>query len=305
MPNTNTPLVSIIMATYNRPDVLKYAIKSVIWQTYKNWELLVVGDACSESTGQVIKDFNNPKISYHNFEENFGEQSGPNNWGINNAKGKYISFLNHDDLWFPDHLSLCISHIKEWGADLVYAIGAIISADGSVLIHCINKNEKFEPFITVPASLWFFKKEMCDEIGLWTSFRQTFNTPSQDWLWRAWKKNKKMFMIPRITAVLIQSGDKKDCYKNQDFEENKSYFNSITNDVLSREKILLKALLKGEKDKTSIDIYQSFRKLLRAIFYRIFITINIAPLSVLNYIRYKKHGGLINYLRKHRGLDPK
>ena len=51
------------MATYNRPDVLRYAIESVLWQTYKNWELLVVGDACSESTGQIIKDFNNPKIS--------------------------------------------------------------------------------------------------------------------------------------------------------------------------------------------------------------------------------------------------
>ena len=67
------------MATYNRPDVLRYAIESVLWQTYKNWELLVVVDACSESTGQVIKDYNNPKIRYHNFEENFGEQSGPNN----------------------------------------------------------------------------------------------------------------------------------------------------------------------------------------------------------------------------------
>jgi GT2 family glycosyltransferase len=84
------PLISIIMATYNRSNILAYTIQSVLWSTYKDWELLVVGDSCTDDTEEVVASFEDPRVSFINLERNFGEQSGPNNEGFRRARGRYI-----------------------------------------------------------------------------------------------------------------------------------------------------------------------------------------------------------------------
>ena len=74
--------ISIITATYNRSNLLAYAINSVLRSTYEDWELIVVGDACTDDTESVVNAFGDPRIQFYNLEENFGEQSGPNNIGF-------------------------------------------------------------------------------------------------------------------------------------------------------------------------------------------------------------------------------
>jgi glycosyltransferase involved in cell wall biosynthesis len=76
---SNNPLVSIITATYNRSNILPYTIASVLRSTFEDWELLVVGDACTDDTEQVVSAFNDPRIRFFNLAQNVGEQSGPNN----------------------------------------------------------------------------------------------------------------------------------------------------------------------------------------------------------------------------------
>ena len=90
--------VSIITATYNRSEVLKWAIRSVLAQTFCDWELIVVGDACTDDTEQVVASFTDPRIRFVNRSTSFGEQSGPNNDGFFLANGRLIAYLNHDDL---------------------------------------------------------------------------------------------------------------------------------------------------------------------------------------------------------------
>jgi len=97
-PSFDMPLVSVIIATYNRSNVLAIAIKTVLAQTYPQWELLVIGDACTDDTAAVVAGFGDVRIRFHNLAQNVGEQSGPNNEGMQQAKGKYFAFLNHDDL---------------------------------------------------------------------------------------------------------------------------------------------------------------------------------------------------------------
>ncbi len=101
------PLVSIITATYNRSNVLCYAIDSVLRQTVTDWELLVIGDACTDDTEQIVAAIGDPRVRFFNLEKNVGEQSGPNNAGVRLAHGKSLAFLNHDDLWEVVYTDLC------------------------------------------------------------------------------------------------------------------------------------------------------------------------------------------------------
>ena len=100
------PRISIITATYNRSAVLAFSIESVLRQTESDWEMIVVGDACTDDSAEVVARYRDPRLRFCNLEQNTGEQSGPNNTGVSQARAPVLAFLNHDDLYFPDHLEL-------------------------------------------------------------------------------------------------------------------------------------------------------------------------------------------------------
>ncbi|MFB3056307.1 MAG: glycosyltransferase family 2 protein, partial [Ignavibacteriaceae bacterium] len=78
----NKTKVTIVISTYNRPDVLSVAIKSVILQTFSNWKILVIGDHCNQETEKAVTSFNDSRIHYINLPHRVGTQSGPNSVGI-------------------------------------------------------------------------------------------------------------------------------------------------------------------------------------------------------------------------------
>src|SRR5688572_3928903 len=77
-----SPTVSVVMATYNRSNLLPLVIHTVLWQTFTDWELLVIGDACTDDTEAVVKSIGDPRIHFFNLPVNCGDQSGPNNEGM-------------------------------------------------------------------------------------------------------------------------------------------------------------------------------------------------------------------------------
>ena len=99
------PLITVIISTYNRSDFLSYSIRSVLNQTFIDYELLVIGDGCTDDSAEVVKGFTDSRVQWINLERNTGSQAGPNNEGLRRAKGQYIAYLGHDDVWMPNHLS--------------------------------------------------------------------------------------------------------------------------------------------------------------------------------------------------------
>jgi len=93
----NQPLVSVIIAIYNNADCIKRAIKSVLIQTYKNFELIIVDDGSSDNLKEIIKPFLGNKVFYLR-QKNQGAAAA-RNWGIKNSRGKYIAILDSDDFW--------------------------------------------------------------------------------------------------------------------------------------------------------------------------------------------------------------
>lgn len=94
--NAFSPLISVVIPTYNRCDLLAHAICSVVAQTYSNWELLVIDDGSAEPVEDTIKSFSEQRITYHR-QMNQGA-SVARNLGIQLAKGEYLAFLDSDDL---------------------------------------------------------------------------------------------------------------------------------------------------------------------------------------------------------------
>jgi glycosyltransferase involved in cell wall biosynthesis len=102
------PKVSVVMATWGRGRHIRPSIQSVLRQDFRDFELLVVGDACEDDTGPVVQAIGDPRLRWINLAVRVGSQSGPNNAGIAAAQGGIIAYLGHDDIWDPGHLSAIV-----------------------------------------------------------------------------------------------------------------------------------------------------------------------------------------------------
>jgi glycosyltransferase involved in cell wall biosynthesis len=100
----NKPTVSIIIPTYNRSRLLARAVKSVLNQTYQDFELIIVDDGSTDGTKEVVAGFNDVRIRYVRHEENRGEAAARNT-GIKAAKCNYIAYQDSDDEWLPEKLA--------------------------------------------------------------------------------------------------------------------------------------------------------------------------------------------------------
>lgn len=111
-----TPLVSVVIPTFDRPKFLNRAIKSVFNQDYPNIEIIIVVDGYSEKTAQLIQEQNNDKMSIHLIQtkEKVGG-SEARNIGVNNSKGAFIALLDDDDEWFKDKISAQMELINHQG----------------------------------------------------------------------------------------------------------------------------------------------------------------------------------------------
>ncbi len=103
----NTPLVSIITPSYNSADFIAETIQSVKAQTYQNWEMLITDDGSTDNTIAIIETYtkHDPRIKLYRSNLRSGSPAAPRNRSIKEAKGKYIAFLDSDDLWEPFKLS--------------------------------------------------------------------------------------------------------------------------------------------------------------------------------------------------------
>lgn len=108
----NNPLVSVIVPTYNRAQLLPRAIKSVLNQTYPNFELIIVDDGSTDDTEKIVKSFNDSRIIYYKHKENKGALSAQNT-GFRIMKGKYVCQFGSDDELFPDALQTVVDKFIE------------------------------------------------------------------------------------------------------------------------------------------------------------------------------------------------
>jgi glycosyltransferase involved in cell wall biosynthesis len=116
--NIQPPLISIVIPTFNHGDFLERAIKSILNQTFEDWEAIIIDNHSTDKTDEILVSFNDPRIKYKKIH-NKGVIAVSRNAAIKIARGEWIAFLDSDDWWVPEKLKMCLNYIHK-GADVIY-----------------------------------------------------------------------------------------------------------------------------------------------------------------------------------------
>ena len=124
-------MVSIVMPAYNAQDYIQEAIQSVLQQTYTEWELLVIDDASSDRTAEIVNQLvrKDRRVHYIKNKANIGAAESRNR-GVELAKGQWIAFLDSDDCWHPDKLKRQLDLAEKHRAEFVFSGSAFMNKDG-------------------------------------------------------------------------------------------------------------------------------------------------------------------------------
>lgn len=142
-------MITIILPTYNRAELITRAIKSVLGQTYRNLELLIVDDASQDNTEDVVALFKDERIRYIKLKQN-GGACRARNIGIQEAKGEYIAFLDSDDLWVPHALETLLRYIEEKQSDMVFSKFSYVDNKNRLQVIpniSVNENELYQQLL--------------------------------------------------------------------------------------------------------------------------------------------------------------
>ncbi|NJE05554.1 glycosyltransferase [Thermococcus sp. M36] len=204
------PTVSVVIPTYNRANLLKRAIESVLNQGFRDFELIVVDDASSDNTPEVVESIEDGRIRYIRLKKNSG---GPvaRNTGIKKARGKFIALLDDDDEWLPNRLNVQVKKFENLSREVGVIYGGfyyVSQQDGRILGkrlpryrgnvygHLLREN-----FIGSPTLL--IRRKCFKRAGLFDPKL----TSSQDWdMWLRIAKYYKFEYVDEIIAKYYVHG---------------------------------------------------------------------------------------------------
>jgi O-antigen biosynthesis protein len=175
MVTPNNPLVSVIIPTYNRYQFLKRAILSVVNQTYRQIEILIIDDGSTDDTREAVDSIKDARIKYFCHKKNMGPVVGRNE-GVNNSLGEFITFLDDDDEWMPEKISKQLEAFKGFSTlpGLVFTNGYseykndyfVERGKLSGIIYD-PKADNFFPLAALipPPSSWMIPRPVMEEVG--------------------------------------------------------------------------------------------------------------------------------------------
>lgn len=173
------PQISILLPTHNKADLLKYAIHSVLAQTYQDFEVLIVGDGCTDHTSQIIEEFNDSRLIWFDLPKapNYGYAN--RNVALRQAHGDLIAFMAHDDLWMTDHLECLIPFFDNERIELAYSQPLWVIPKGLLVPGYFNLEEPstlaffMERGNRIPAACFMYRKDCFKKYGYWNDQIQT------------------------------------------------------------------------------------------------------------------------------------
>jgi len=245
------PLVSVIITTYNRAELICKTIDSILSQTYKNFELIIIDDGSTDNTKEVIKMYSDSRLQYIK-TDNWGGPARPRNIGIKKSSGQYIAFCDDDDIWLPEKLEeqvkaitnskskMIFSMQKQFGGTNIFSsyfgIGPLpfkvnTSANNLLKTNCI------------PLSSVMVEKLLLSEIGGFDE-RRSFIAIEDNDLWIRVSKKTNILFIDRVLVFhrvhknsiykntkSIDQG-KKELYRKYNYNDKEENSSKITNNKL-------------------------------------------------------------------------
>lgn len=217
---------SVILATYGRGRHIRPTIESVLAQTFQSYELIVVGDGCSDETESTVRSFQSMRIQWLNLEENSGSQSFPNNRGIEAARGSWIAYLGHDDVWAPNHLENVSRTIDSFPDSHFIVAGCIYYGPRGSDFYQVTglfQSEEAPHMHFFPPTSVVHRRGVIELIGKWQDPRSLQSPVDCDFLLRAAKAGMRFVSTGKISAHKFAAGHRYLSYLRTSSEEQKDY----------------------------------------------------------------------------------
>jgi glycosyltransferase involved in cell wall biosynthesis len=224
------PLVSVVIPTYNRSHVLRCALRSALWQTLGEFEVLVIGDGCTDDSGDVVASFGDRRLRWHNLSANSGCQGVPNQRGLELARGRYVAYLLHDDVWHPRHLEFLVRCLARKDADLGHTIVSYIGPPGSGLheLQGVRSLARADRCL-LPTSL-MHTRELGLRAGGWRHRRDSGLLPDIDFTARVRTAARQIVAVRRLTAFAFPAWCRDDSYTSDPCHEQEACLSRIEQD---------------------------------------------------------------------------
>lgn len=159
------PTVSIVLPVYNGASTLAAAIRSLLLQTFPDWELLIIDDASSDDSLAVARSFKDPRISVRSHQQNWNLPNTLNE-GVTLARGRYIARMDQDDIAFPDRLAMQVVYLDDHPEVDLIGTAAVIFSDNGACHGCLqvavtHQEITKKPWngIPLPHPTWMGKQE--------------------------------------------------------------------------------------------------------------------------------------------------
>jgi glycosyltransferase involved in cell wall biosynthesis len=200
------PVVSVIVPTFNRPDMLRRALQSVLDQSFKRFEILVANDA-GEGVESIVQHMNTAQqITYVRHDRNRG-LAATRNTALRLARGKYIAYLDDDDMYYPQHLETLVGVLEKQGCEAAYTDaqrvhhrqdeGRWVEIHRDVPFSCDFDNDRILIGNFIPVLCVMHEKRCLEQAGL---FDESLTT-HEDWdLWIRLSRRFKFAHIRQVTC---------------------------------------------------------------------------------------------------------
>ncbi len=148
---TSSPLVSVVVPTFNRPELVARALRSVLAQTFTDYEIVVVDDGDKIGARDVVGSFHDPRIRYLKNDPPKRGGGATRNVGISESKGKYVAFLDDDDEWLPEKLALQLEEFTKTAPDVGFSVTSVSNTtdNGEVVNRVVPGVRNFLPIILI------------------------------------------------------------------------------------------------------------------------------------------------------------
>jgi glycosyltransferase involved in cell wall biosynthesis len=215
------PRVTCIIPTYNWSSVLPFSIGSVLRQTFSDFELLVIGDGCTDDSEAVVRSIEDPRVRWINIPRT-GHQFGPNNEGLRQAAGNVIAYLGHDDLWLPHRLEQGLAAIDR-GADLAHSLMLLVPSASTPTV----TSARFSAALGFPPSCVMHTRALAEEIGPWRDHRTMTSAPDHEFFARAQASGARFEFVPRLAGVKFSAAQRRNVYQEKPAHEQARWWERI------------------------------------------------------------------------------
>ncbi len=244
---TGQPLVSVIMPTYNHAKFIGKAIGSVLNQTYKNFELIIIDNYSGDETEKIVASYKDDRIIYLKFSNN-GVIAASRNHGIKRSHGEYIAFLDSDDWWYPNKLLVASKYLNR--ADIFFHNLHIFRQNRKSFAKFKGRKLNSPVFVdlmtkgnALATSSVIVKKEILNSVNLFSEDKKLIAVEDFDTWLKISMKTQKFFYISKTLGAYWQHDSNTSTASFEQYNRNRLVYEKYLSFLSPQDKLYTEAVI--------------------------------------------------------------